>query len=714
MAFQLSMHLRKLNNFNSKKNTFFSKISDQEPSMLVLGGSIGTDQKVDVFSNTFGQVFNFDEPSKAIFQQSSDQEPSMLVLDGSIGTDQTIDLVSKNIGKSFDFNRSAKAILQDTTDFEIQKVHSDWFDFTKNSTLAGFKPHKIRRIIDASGDGSLAEVFENGALKINLNSPGRNPFRKIGIGRHGEINLQGAPVQVSIEARDLETGDVIDLGTQSINQTQSSLLVDLKDKINAVSSGSLRDQYSVSVTKFTGSGQQRNVIESFRETITVIKPMQFGSNHLGDETSNDFTYQDFGSAFGSARIFQGRGGTDTLHLDGVDSSDVSFFNGRRSIDAQSASELGKQSFYGGTVFDSLGLNNGDELYLQGVERLQFDDVTIDLTPDQDARSDNQWNTQVMDVNGAWRFNTGSEDVVLVSLDTGFDANGNGNPDVHSDLAHVSYQTAVNSLSRSEDHGHQAMSVMAAAHDDSEVAGVAPDAGLWGYNVYAGGVELQDAISDAISNRSPDQKLVFQGGVQGESWWTNGGTESEMNGLFNSSGDFSFFSIAAGNGGPGGNLTDSNYLTSVSGIAKASSSYDHIASVGALQATSWEFESGHRNAGGTRIAPYSNRGSNLTLVAPTNSDSILNSGGSIRTFGGTSCANPNLAGVAALVWSENGALDGGELREIMIGSAMDLGTAGFDSNNGFGLVNAEGAVRRAHALDQNAELASFWTNQDFLA
>ena len=51
---------------------------------------------------------------------------------------------------------------------------------------------------------------------------------------------------------------------------------------------------------------------------------------------------------------------------------------------------------------------------------------------------------------------------------------------------------------------------------------------------------------------------------------------------------------------------------------------------------------------------------------------------------------------------------------MIGSAMDLETAGFDNTTGFGLVNAEGAVRRAHALDQNAELASFWTNQDFLA
>lgn len=638
----------------------------------------------------------------------------MLVMDGSIGTDQTIDLVSKTIGQRFNFNQSAEAILQQTTDFEIQKVQPDWFDLAKNSALTEFKPVKIRRILDASGDGSLAEVFENGALKINLHSSRRNPFQTIQRERHDDINLQGGPVKVSITAKDLETGDVIDLGTQTTNRSQSSLLVDLKEKINAVSGGSLRDQYAVSVTQFTGSGQQRKVIESFEETITVIKPMQFGSNHLGDETSNDFTYQDFGSAFGSARIFQGRGGTDTLHLDGIDSSDVSFFNGRRSIDTLSASELGRQSFYGGTVFDSLGLNNGDELYLQGVERLQFDDVAIDLTPNQDARSNDQWNTQVMDVNGAWRFNTGSDDVVLVSLDAGFDANGTGIPDIHGDLAHVTYQTAVNSLNRQEDHGHQAMSVMAAAHDGTEVAGLAPDAGLWGYNVYAGGVELQDAISGAFANRSPGQKLVFQGGVQGESWWTNGGTESEMNDLFNSSGDFSFFSIAAGNGGPGGNLTDPNYLTSVSGIAKASSSFDHIASVGALQATSWEFESGHRNAGGTRLAPYSNRGSNLTLVAPTNSDSILNSGGSIRTFGGTSCANPNLAGVAALVWSENSDLDGGELREIMIGSAMDLGAAGFDNNNGFGLVNAEGAVRRAHALDQNAELASFWSNQDFLA
>ena len=641
-----------------------------------------------------------------------ERDTPMSFLDGTIGTEHKIKVVEKEVGTGFDFSQPFQAILEKTTNLPIQNIKPDWFE-QGDIRIPEPRPLKFRRIMDASGDGSLAEVFENGALKININTTIHNRIGRVNVGPEGETNVSITPIKVSVSAKDLETGDVIDLGTQRLDPSQPSVLVDLKDKINAVSTGSLRDQYAISVTSFTGQESRPNVIDSFQERITVIKPMQYGSNHLGDETSNDFNYRDVGSAFGSARIFQGRGGTDTLHLDDIASSDVSFFNGNGRINAATASDLGDQSFYGGTVFDSLGLKNGDELYLQGIERLAFKDVTIDLTPDLDTRSDDQWNTQVMDVNGAWRFNTGSKDVVLVSLDTGFDGNAAGNPDIHNDLQHVIYQNAVNTLATSVDHGHKAMSVMAAAHDNSQVAGVAPDATLWGYNVYDNGENLQDSISDAIANRKPGQKLVFQGGVQGEGWWTSGGTKEEMNALFNSSGDFSFFSIAAGNGG-GTQFVDPNYLTSVSGIAKASTSYDHVASVGALRSTSWEFESGHRNAGGTELADYSNRGNNLTLVAPTNSDSITNSGGGISTFGGTSCANPNLSGVAALVWSENDKLDGGELREIMISSAMDLGAGGFDNTTGFGLVNAEGATRRAHALDQNAELASFWTNGEFLA
>ena len=668
---------------------------------------------------SFGRSKSFSKNNSFKFKsarEASTQDNLHQHLDGSIGTDPKIETSVKEFGKGFDFGQPIQNILDETTDLATQTLKPDWFDPGRTRLIP--TPLKFRRIVDASGDGSLAEVFENGAIKINIDPDNYRQFTRLDIGRTGGVFSRGPEVNFSVSAKDMETGGTIDLGTYELDLQDPNLLVDLKDKINAVAYGSLRDQYAITVTSFTGSEDRPNVIDSFQESITVIKPLQYGNNHLGDETSNDFTYQDIGSNFGSARIFQGRGGTDTLHLNGINSSDVSFFNGKSRINAESASDLGNQSFYGGTVFDSLGLNNGDELYLQGIERLAFEDVAIDLTPDLDSQSDDQWNIQVMDVNGAWRFNTGSDDVVLVSLDSGFDGDVMDNPDIHNDLRHVQYQTRVNTLDPDiydPDHGHKAMSVMSAAHDNSEVAGVAPNAALWGYNVYANGVELQDAISDAISNRETEQKLVFQGGVQGEGWWTNGGTADQMNELFASSSDFSFFSIAAGNGGPGGDrFSDPNYLTSVSGIAKASDRYDHVASVGALQANSLRDEHGFQNATGTDLAGYSNRGNNLTLVAPTDTDAIINGGGGVGRFGGTSAANPNLAGVAALVWSENGNLDGGEVREIMIGSAIDLGAGGFDNETGFGLVNAEGALRRAHALDQNPELASFWSNQEFLA
>lgn len=657
---------------------------------------------------------SFKKASSFTTESIRDKASLFQYLDSSIGTDIKIEKGVKEAGKGFDFEQPIQSILGETTDLPIQNLKPDWFDPDRIRPIP--TPLKFRRIVDASGDGSLAEVFENGAIKINIDPSGYDHFTRLNVGREGEISSFRIPIQVSVSAKDLETGEVIELGTQPLDPNSPSILVDLKDKINAVAYGSLRDQYAITVTSFTGSEDRPNIVDSFQESITVIKPMQYGRNHLGDENSNDFTYQDIGSDFGSARIFQGRGGTDTVHLNGINSTDVAFFNGNSRINNASASELGDQSFYGGTVFDSLGLKNGDELYLQGVERLAFEDVTIDLTPDLDSQSDGQWNIQAMDVNGAWRFNTGSEDVVLVSLDNGFDSNAVGDPDVHNDLRHVDYKTNTNttsSVTRDPDHGHKAMSVMSAAHDNSEVAGVAPNAALWGYNVYENGMRLQAAISDAISERKPGQKLVFQGGVQGEGWWTSGGTVDQMNELFANSGDFSFFSIAAGNGG-GTSFSDPNYLNSVSGIAKASDRYDHVTSVGALQADRLVDAHGFENADGTSLAWYSNRGKNLTLVAPTNTDAITNSGGAVQSFGGTSAANPNLAGVAALVWSENGNLDGGELREIMIGSAIDLGTGGFDNETGFGLVNAEGATRRAHALHQNPELAGFWSNQEFLA
>jgi subtilisin family serine protease len=183
-------------------------------------------------------------------------------------------------------------------------------------------------------------------------------------------------------------------------------------------------------------------------------------------------------------------------------------------------------------------------------------------------------------------------------------------------------------------------------------------------------------------------------------------------------DYGFFAIAAGNGGPGTAPFYDDYLTSVSGVAKYQSLYNNVASIGALQFTGTEeidaITGGSlTNVTGTQLAGYSNRGDNLTLVAPTDSKAI-DANGTVSTFGGTSCANPNVAGAAALVWSEYLSLTGGEIREILTTSAMDLGDPGRDNTYGAGTINAESAVRRSHALSVDHELASLYSNTEFLA
>ena len=653
-----------------------------------------------------------------VSQQDIKPDPKSSVF---IGLNEAVDAIDKNAStsvitdKSFQLDLPLSQQLIQATGLDPKTLKIDW-DKPGDALEPELPILKLRRITDASGDGSLAEVFEDGALRVNFSSDGWPPYiNEIHVSDRVQRVDVDTNVNASVVAKDLDTGEVIELGTQRVDPNQGSFLVNLKDKLNAVSTLSLRDNYAIEVN-FSG-GHDNRPLESFSEVITLIKPMQYGNNHLGDETSDRFNYSDVGSAIGSARVYKGRGGTDFLNLEGIRSTDVLSFNGRAGINAATASDLGQQAFYGGTVFDTLSLNNGDELYLQGIERLRFSDVTIDLTPNLDTTSNRQWNTQVMDVNGAWRFNTGSDDVVLVSLDSGLKDSGDGTPVVHGEIDHVDYLTGVNNYN--SNHGHQAMSLMAAQHDDANVAGIAPNSQLWGLNIKKesqDGVGLLEGLRTVATQRQRNERMVFQGGFQGDWPWTaNGATEQDVEAALGASRDWGFFSIAAGNGGPGAsNFTDPNYLNSVSGVAQAESQFGHIASVGALEFTGQGWVDNLLNATGTDLASYSNRGSNLTLVAPTDSVSILNGDGAIRGFGGTSAANPNLAGVAALVWSENANINGVELREILVGSAMDLGQGGFDNTFGFGLVNAESAIRRAHALDQNQELASFWANNEFMA
>lgn len=120
-------------------------------------------------------------------------------------------------------------------------------------------------------------------------------------------------------------------------------------------------------------------------------------------------------------------------------------------------------------------------------------------------------------------------------------------------------------------------------------------------------------------------------------------------------------------------------------------------------------------GATRIdktlSYYSNFGNDLDVVAPggdlnvDQNDDGYGDGILQQTFGsrpdkwgyyfyqGTSMASPHVAGVAALVRSV-GLTDATQIRSIIETTAEDLGSAGWDSIYGWGLVNADGAVAKA--------------------
>lgn len=108
-----------------------------------------------------------------------------------------------------------------------------------------------------------------------------------------------------------------------------------------------------------------------------------------------------------------------------------------------------------------------------------------------------------------------------------------------------------------------------------------------------------------------------------------------------------------------------------------------------------------------ICNYSQRGPSMDLVAPSGmsissgdivtTDRMGSSGYNIygnytNTFGGTSAACPQVAGVAALMLSVRPDLTETQVRTTLQNTARDLGVSGFDNTYGYGLVNAGAAVK----------------------
>lgn len=273
---------------------------------------------------------------------------------------------------------------------------------------------------------------------------------------------------------------------------------------------------------------------------------------------------------------------------------------------------------------------------------------------------NSWSLPKIDASGAWSVNTGSPSVTIAILDSGVDAT---HPDLASQIV-PGWNVYNNNADTSDVYGHGTAVAGAAAAASNNGIGVSSVA--WGCRI------MPVRISD-LTGMAPESTIA-----SGLTWAAAHGARI-ANISYYITGSRTISSAAKNFQDNGGVVVAAagNY-----GVAETVSDDPGVVTVGATDALD-------------NLYSWSNHGRNLDLVAPGNVYTTVR-GGIYGVGGGTSFASPIVAGVAALVMSANPLLTSRQVEATLKQNADDLGVLGWDSDYGYGRINAARAVIAASA------------------
>ena len=391
---------------------------------------------------------------------------------------------------------------------------------------------------------------------------------------------------------------------------------------------------------------------------------------------------------GNGNVDYGSGARDLLNLSQITST---------SVTTNYADNLKNGVIYnagnGNRLYDAITLSDGREILFQGIETIQFQDkiVNLSVTPN-DPLFNQQWDLHITGVNNAWRFTQGNNQVAIGILDTGLGANSTG---IHPDLRSTTF-VANNYFDESAtfSHGTNVEGTIAAASNNGVgIAGINWNSPVEMIDVVGGDSGDYDLVqaTQALINGAGDRKLVINLSL-------SGGSSLAFEQLIANNKDKVLFVIAAGN-------QDLNTIASPASLGQTN---NNVVAVGSSFGTKDWY--GNPTTPGQRISYAgwwgSNTGLGLTLMAPSEfvatsatraSSSATYEFGYNNSFNGTSASTAIATGIASLVWSANPNLTAGQIKTILSETAYDLGAAGYDTAYGYGLVNADAAVRRAEAL-----------------
>ena len=295
----------------------------------------------------------------------------------------------------------------------------------------------------------------------------------------------------------------------------------------------------------------------------------------------------------------------------------------------------------------------------------------------------------MNTTNAWSITKGSPTIRILVFETGIQQD---HPDINQQTGRDFTTGAINGIlgggpsNQCDNHGTSVAGCITGIINNSiGTVGVAPDCKV-----------ISAKVGTAITPCS--------GSWQGQTSWTvnaiNWGIANGVR-VTNNSNDYGTASTA---------MTNAYIAARNAGVVNfASSGNSGNTSIGFPASSSGVNAVGASNRSGQK-ASFSSYGSKLAFVAAGQSiyttDRTGSNGygsGDYTTIDGTSFSSPYAAGVAALIISVNPSLSAAQVESIMQSTCRDIGTAGYDTLTGWGMLNADAAVRAAQPLPCLADL-----------
>ncbi len=323
----------------------------------------------------------------------------------------------------------------------------------------------------------------------------------------------------------------------------------------------------------------------------------------------------------------------------------------------------------------------------GIENVELNHVArIDAVDDPELSNGNLWGLNKIQAPAAWDNSPKGEGVVVAVLDTGIDMT---HPDLASNIWNNPGETPGNGIDDDQNgyvddvHGWNFVSNSTSPADGhshgTHVSGTIAAVGNNGIGVigvaYKAKIMPLKGLSD-VGGRGESSNLI-----KGLVYAADNGADVINNSW----------------GGPGACTLGSTYYDAVNYlhgkgvvvVAAAGNDYYDVAAFNPANCPNViTVAATERN---NAKADFSNSGEEIDVAAPGVGILSTTPKGGYTTKDGTSMACPHVAGVAALILSKFPTLPNYRVSEILRSSADDLGTPGFDTHFGFGLINAENAL-----------------------